>query len=90
MTNQAPRRHVLLIRHGQYQEEHLDDIDRKLTPLGKLEIFRDFVKVASKPTRRALAWRSFSLREAASAARCEGRFVIFEEAKAFLDDDARD
>jgi serine/threonine-protein phosphatase PGAM5 len=33
-------RHVILIRHGQYDESHKDDGLRKLTPLGRLQAIR--------------------------------------------------
>jgi len=34
-TSAAPRRHVILIRHGQYDETSTDDRSRVLTPLGR-------------------------------------------------------
>ena len=33
----ARRRHIILVRHGQYQERKLDDEERILTPLGRAQ-----------------------------------------------------
>ena len=33
----APTRHIILVRHGQYQERKLDDEERILTPLGRAQ-----------------------------------------------------
>lgn len=34
----GPHRHVILVRHGQYDETHDDDARRVLTPLGRQQV----------------------------------------------------
>jgi len=36
----GPHRHVILVRHGQYDETHDDDARRVLTPLGRQQVGR--------------------------------------------------
>mmetsp|Transcript_14503 Transcript_14503/g.43313 ORF Transcript_14503/g.43313 Transcript_14503/m.43313 type:complete len:308 (+) Transcript_14503:225-1148(+) len=54
----AKRRHILLVRHGQYREKYVDDAERILTPLGRAQAAATGQRVAEIVTQPGAVCRA--------------------------------